>query len=72
MVLEEPQVKHREMLRHLPHPLAGTVPQVVSPMRFRDAELAFDRAPPLLGEHTEEILRELGFKPTETGEAPTN
>jgi crotonobetainyl-CoA:carnitine CoA-transferase CaiB-like acyl-CoA transferase len=72
MVLEEPQVKHREMLRHLPHPLAGTVPQVVSPMRFRDAELTFDRAPPLLGQHTEEILRELGFEPTETGEAPAN
>ena len=36
MVFEEPQVQHREMLRHLPHPLAGTVPQVVSPMRFRE------------------------------------
>jgi crotonobetainyl-CoA:carnitine CoA-transferase CaiB-like acyl-CoA transferase len=72
MVLEEPQVKHREMLRHLPHPLAGAVPQVVSPMRFRDAELTFDRAPPLLGQHTGEILRELGFEPTETGEAPAN
>jgi crotonobetainyl-CoA:carnitine CoA-transferase CaiB-like acyl-CoA transferase len=32
MALEEPQVKHRKMLRHLPHSLSGTVPQIVSPM----------------------------------------
>ena len=61
MVLEEPQVKHRQMLRHLPHPLSGTVPQIVSPMRFQESPLVFEHAPPLLGEHTAEILAELGF-----------
>lgn len=61
MVFEEAQIKHREMLRDLPHPLAGTVKQVVSPMRFANAPLAFERAPPLLGEHTAEILAELGL-----------
>lgn len=61
MVFEEAQIQHREMLRELPHPLAGTVKQVVSPMRFANAPLAFDRAPPLLGEHTAEILAELGL-----------
>src|SRR5215510_10302551 len=59
MVFDEPQVVHREMLRRLPHPLAGTVPQVVSPMRFRESPLSFERPPPLVGEHTDEILREL-------------
>jgi crotonobetainyl-CoA:carnitine CoA-transferase CaiB-like acyl-CoA transferase len=61
MVFEEPQVRHREMLRQIPHPTAGTVPQVVSPMRFAEAALTFDRAPPLLGQHTAEVLRELGL-----------
>jgi crotonobetainyl-CoA:carnitine CoA-transferase CaiB-like acyl-CoA transferase len=60
-VFDDPQVKHRQMLRHLPHPQAGTVPQVVSPMRFQEAPLSFDRAPPLLGQHTAEVLRELGL-----------
>lgn len=62
MVFDEPQVVHREMLRDLPHPLSGTVKQVVSPMRFANAPLCFDRPPPLLGQHTAEILAALGLK----------
>jgi crotonobetainyl-CoA:carnitine CoA-transferase CaiB-like acyl-CoA transferase len=58
-VFAEPQLQHRKMLRDLPHPAAGRVPQVVSPLNFANAPLAFDRAPPLLGQHTEEVLREL-------------
>jgi crotonobetainyl-CoA:carnitine CoA-transferase CaiB-like acyl-CoA transferase len=61
-VFEEPQVRHRKMLVDVPHPLAGTVPQVVCPMRFAEAPLTFERAPPLLGEHTADILRELGIE----------
>jgi crotonobetainyl-CoA:carnitine CoA-transferase CaiB-like acyl-CoA transferase len=60
-VFSDPQVQHRRMLRNLPHPTAGEVPQVVSPLNFSNEPLAFDRAPPLLGEHTDEILRELGL-----------
>ena len=60
-VFADPQVRHREMLRHLPHPLAGTVPQVVSPIRLQDSPLSFERAPPTLGQHTAEVLAELGL-----------
>ena len=60
-VFEDEQVKHREMLMQLPHPTAGSVPSIRSPMRFTQAPLAFDRAPPLLGQHTQEVLAGLGF-----------
>jgi crotonobetainyl-CoA:carnitine CoA-transferase CaiB-like acyl-CoA transferase len=60
-VFEEEQLVHRGMLRMLPHPRAGTVPSVVSPMRFANGTLHFERAAPLLGEHTEEVLRELNL-----------
>jgi crotonobetainyl-CoA:carnitine CoA-transferase CaiB-like acyl-CoA transferase len=60
-VFEDEQVRHRGMLMQLPHPSAGTVPQIRSPMRFAAAQLEFDRAPPLLGQHTAEVLGQLGF-----------
>ena len=60
-VFEDPQIRHREMLRHIPHPVAGSVPQVVSPLRFAENPLRFDRAPPTLGQHTAEVLAELGL-----------
>lgn len=58
-VFEEPQVQARGMLQQLPHSLAGTVPQVVSPMKFSGTPLEFRSAPPVLGEHTEQILRDV-------------
>jgi formyl-CoA transferase len=57
-VFADPQVAARQMLVELAHPLAGKVPQVASPMRFSSTGLVFERPPPLLGEHTAEILRE--------------
>ncbi|WP_137132743.1 CaiB/BaiF CoA-transferase family protein [Rhizobium sp. FY34] len=65
MVFQEPQVKHRQMLRKLPHPLAGEVAQVVSPLRFERSTLSFDKAPPLLGADTKAILAELGLSKEE-------
>ena len=54
----EPQVQHRQMRLDLPHPLAGTVPGVRNPTRYSRSALEYRRAPPLLGEHTDEVLAE--------------
>ena len=60
-VFAEAQVVHRGMLRDLPHSTAGTVKSVVSPLRFVEAPLQFERGPPVLGEHTAEVLGALGL-----------
>ncbi|WP_367353190.1 CaiB/BaiF CoA transferase family protein [Achromobacter animicus] len=60
-VFEDPQVVHRAMLRRLPHPAAGSVPQVMNPLRFGSATLRADAAPPQLGQHTADVLAELGL-----------
>jgi formyl-CoA transferase len=57
-VFADPQVIARQMRIDLPHPLAGTVPQVRTPLRFSQTELAYDAPPPLLGAHTAAVLRE--------------
>ncbi len=61
MVFADEQVRHRGLLKDLPHALAGTVPLVTSPIRLANAPLAVNRPPPLLGEHTDEVFRELGL-----------
>jgi len=62
----ESQVTERGLRIGTEHPAFGTVPGVRNPLRFSLTQLAFDRAPPVLGEHTDEVLREeLGASATE-------
>jgi len=56
-VFAEPQLAARGLRMDMPHPLAGTVPQVGTPIRFSATVPDYERAPPLLGEHTAEVLR---------------
>jgi crotonobetainyl-CoA:carnitine CoA-transferase CaiB-like acyl-CoA transferase len=58
-VFADPQIVHRGMLLHQPHAAAGTVPQVANPVKFSATPVEYRRAPPLLGEHTDEVLREV-------------
>jgi len=56
--MADPQVTARALRVDLPHPLAGTVPLVGNPIKLPSTPASYDRAPPLLGEHTDEVLRE--------------
>ena len=56
-VFADPQVVARGMRIDLPHPLAGSVPQVRAPLGFSATPLDYRQPPPLLGEHTAEVLR---------------
>ena len=55
-VFADPQVLHRGMRVKAPHPAAGEVAMVANPIKFSGTPIVHDRAPPLLGEHTEEVL----------------
>ncbi|PWC42817.1 CaiB/BaiF CoA-transferase family protein [Azospirillum sp. TSO22-1] len=55
-VFEDPQVQARGLRQDLPHPVLGSVPTVANPIRYSATPLAHDRAPPMLGADTEEVL----------------
>jgi glutaryl-CoA transferase len=58
-VFEEPQVKARGVRIELAHGAGAKLPLVASPMRFSETPIEYRQAPPLLGEHTNEVLRGL-------------
>jgi crotonobetainyl-CoA:carnitine CoA-transferase CaiB-like acyl-CoA transferase len=63
-VFRDPQVRHRGMARDLPAPGTehGVVPSVRTPISFSESELRLERAAPRLGEHSAEILAEIGME----------
>ena len=58
-VFDNPQVKARGLAIDMPHPSAGTVKLVRSPMKLSATPAQAALPPPLLGQHTDEVLREL-------------
>ncbi|HEX4782155.1 MAG TPA: CaiB/BaiF CoA-transferase family protein [Usitatibacter sp.] len=65
-VFEDPQVRHRRMQVTAPHPAAGAVRMVASPMKLSETPVTYEVGPPLLGEHTREVLEGiLGLDPAE-------
>src|SRR5678815_5789103 len=60
-VFTDPHTQARRMIEDVEHPVAGTVHTLGFPVKMSDTPPAVRRAPPLLGEHSAEILRELGM-----------
>jgi len=56
-----PQVKHRKMKLEMDHPSSGKVTLIANPIRFTQHPLVYDRPPPVLGQHTDEVLAGLGL-----------
>ncbi|HEX9331971.1 MAG TPA: CaiB/BaiF CoA-transferase family protein [Anaerolineales bacterium] len=58
-VFAEPQVAAREMLIEMDHLTIGRLPLVGSPLKFSDTPVEYKLPPPRIGEHTEDVLKEL-------------
>jgi len=59
--LKHPQLAARDLIVHSDHPVLGPLQNIGLPIRFRGEKREARRTPPLLGQHSEEILREAGF-----------
>ena len=62
-VFDDPQVQHRGMVVSMAHPLSDALRVVASPMKLSETPVAYRLPPPLMGQHTDEVLAELGHGP---------
>lgn len=62
-VFEDPQVRHRGMVVPMDHPLSDGLRVVASPIKLSGTPVAYRLPPPMLGQHTDEVLGELGHGP---------
>jgi len=60
-VFKDPQVLHQKMFLEVEHPKAGRIPMTGLPVQLSESQPQVILPPPLLGEHTEEVLQKFGF-----------
>jgi formyl-CoA transferase/CoA:oxalate CoA-transferase len=63
--LSDPQVAARRMLMEIDHPKSGRIKQLGIPYRLSGYRFSIRSAPPLLGQHTDEVLRSIGYSAEE-------
>lgn len=67
-VLSDPQTLARKLVIDVDHPIAGTVQALGCPVKFSEGDGVTRRGAPLYGEHTAEVMAELGFDDAEIAE----
>lgn len=61
----DPQVRHNQTIVQVDHPSAGAVETLALPVNFHGTPAQYHRPPPMLGEHSVQVLREFGFSEQE-------
>ena len=66
--VNDAQTLARNMIVQLEHPALGMARSIGNPIKFSETPVSYRLPPPLLGEHTSEVLRKLGYSPEEAQE----
>ncbi|MEY4636702.1 MAG: hypothetical protein RJA55_2500 [Acidobacteriota bacterium] len=64
-MLNDPHLAAREMVQTLMHPTIGATRVIGAPIKLSDTPASLRTAPPVLGQHTDAVLAELGYSPAE-------
>ncbi|MEO0565673.1 MAG: CoA transferase, partial [Chloroflexota bacterium] len=60
-LVNDPQVAHNDLIQEIEHPKAGKIKVIGMPVQFSETPGTIRLAPPIVGEHTDEVLAEIGY-----------